>query len=95
MRTISKEIKILAPAAIFLFIGMLFSILNKRLISNALLFYITAIYFIIVGIYWIFRDKDLSTLGKLLWLLVVLLFNIIGVICFVTWKNMNRETTNQ
>lgn len=95
MRTISKEMKILAPALILFLIGMLFSLLNKRLISNALLFYIIAIYFLIFGVYWIFRDKELSAVSKFIWLLIVLLFNIIGVICFVIWKNMKREASNQ
>ncbi len=94
MKTISKEIRILAPATVFFLIGMLFSLFNKRLISNALLFYTTALYFIIVGVYWIFRDKDLSTLARIVWLFIVLSFNFIGVICYVTWKNMNRKPTN-
>jgi hypothetical protein len=93
MSTISKEIKILAPVIILLLIGMVFSILNKRLISNALLFYISAIYFLIIGFYWILKDRNMSTLDKFIWLLVVFLFNILGVICYITWKNMSRETT--
>jgi hypothetical protein len=91
MRAISKEMKILAPASLFLLTGMLFSLLSKRLISNALLFYITAIYFLIFGVYWILKDKELTMIGKLIWLLIVLLFNILGVICLVVWRNMKEK----
>lgn len=95
MRAISKEMKILAPASLLLLTGLLLSLLNKRLISNALLFYITAIYFLIFGVYWIFKDKELTLIGKLIWLLIVLLFNIFGVICLVVWRNMKGENLNQ
>lgn len=90
----SKEIRILAPVAIFFLVNFTFSFLNKRLISNALLFYLTATSFIIVGVYWLFREKDLSLSGRILWLIIILIFNFIGVISFVIWKSMDQKLTS-
>ena len=91
MKAISKEIKILAPAAIFILVITSFYVFHVRPISYGLSFYIIIIYFLILGINLIFKDKDLSNLERFVWLFILLSFNLIGVICFLIWKNMKKN----
>jgi hypothetical protein len=85
-----KEIKIFIPIISFFALWVLFSIFGKKIISNAFFYFITVVYFTIAGGYLIYKDKSMSDLGKLIWLIIILIFNIIGVICYVFMKYKNQ-----
>lgn len=40
----------------------------------------------IIGIVLVVRDKQLSTGAKALWIVAMLLFGILAILCFIFWK---------
>ncbi len=51
----------------------------------------------IVGLVLILKEKRISTLSKILWILFLLLFNFIALICFLIWiqsKSQRNSSIN-
>ncbi|MBN2779344.1 MAG: PLDc N-terminal domain-containing protein [Bacteroidales bacterium] len=68
---------------------MLLQIFNKPAFIE-----ISVVIIAILGIILVLKDKKLSPLAKILWLIFVLLFNFIAVICYLIWKKMDKKEIN-
>ncbi len=83
MKTRTKYIWI--GMMLVLIIAGLLSIFKIKLISNALLYYLFYFCFLIGGIYLIMSNKQIGVKERILWIVLVLLLNIIGVFLFMLY----------
>lgn len=61
-----------------------------RWVSPAIFEFIYAGVFII-GLVMILKEKKISTLSKILWILLLLPFNFIAVVCFLIWIKSKKQ----
>ena len=65
---------------------MLLQIFNKSAFIE-----ISVVIIAILGIILVLKDKKLSPLAKVMWLIFVVAFNFIAVISFLVWKKMDKR----
>ncbi len=55
-------------------------------------FEIVYVLILLIGIWEVWKSSRLTKPYKCLWTIVVLLFNLLGIIAFVIWKRKYRKT---
>ena len=48
---------------------------------------------VIIGIIVVLKEKKLSVFARILWILLILLFNFIALICFFIWVSYKNKSS--
>jgi hypothetical protein len=86
--------KLMLVGILIFTIMVIFTNFYMKILSNGFLYFLFNLYFLIIGIYIIVKDKELTVNNRVLWLLAVLIFNFIAVISFVLSKRLNNRKLN-